>query len=157
MARLLNRDRQGAGGPTVIQYSSGVKASQCYDNREPTVNPGRTEALKIENLDGPSGSRIMKLTGPLTLQTLFDFQTAARVDTTKPIILDNSKVPYMDSAGLGCVISVFASCQRTGRGFAMIGLAERIRTLFEVTHVTGLIPCFDTLDAAEFAVLKPAV
>jgi anti-sigma B factor antagonist len=129
---------------------------QCYDNWEPTVNSGRPEALKIENLDGSHGSRIMKLTGPLTLQTLFDFQTAAREDTSKPIVLDISKVPYMDSAGLGCVISVFASCRRTNRGFAIVGLSERIRTLFEVTHVTGPIPCFETLDAAEFAVLRPA-
>ncbi len=121
------------------------------------MNPGRTEALKIETVDGPNGSRIMKLSGPLTLQTLFDFQTAARADTAKPIVLDISGVPYMDSAGLGCVISVFASCQRTNRGFAIIGLTERIRTLFDVTHVTGLIPCFETLGAAEAAVMKPSV
>jgi len=121
------------------------------------VSPARSEALKIETIAGAHGSRIMKLTGPLTLQTVFDFQTAAREDTAKPIVLDISKVPYMDSAGLGCVISVFASCQRTNRGFAIIGLTERIRTLFEVTHVTGLIPSFDSLDAAETAVMKPAV
>ena len=98
----------------------------------------------------------MKLTGPLTLQTLFDFQTIARQDTVKPIIVDISKVPYMDSAGLGCVISVFASCQRTNRGFALTGLSDRIRTLFDVTHVTGLIPSFEPLEAAEAAVMKPA-
>ena len=99
----------------------------------------------------------MKLSGPLTLQTLFEFQTAARQDHSKPIIVDISQVPYMDSAGLGCVISILASCQRTKRGFAVIGLTERIRTLFEVTGVNGLIPCFDTLDAAEAAVMHPAV
>jgi anti-sigma B factor antagonist len=123
---------------------------------EPPVNPGRTESLKIDTVDGTHGSRIMKLTGPLTLQTLFDFQTTAHQDTVKPIIVDISKVPYMDSAGLGCVISVFASCQRTNRGFALTGLSDRIRTLFDVTHVTGLIPSFETLEAAEAAVMKPA-
>jgi anti-anti-sigma factor len=96
----------------------------------------------------------MTLNGHLTLQTLFEFQTAARQEAAKPLILDISKVPYMDSAGLGCVISVFASCQRTNRAFAIIGVTDRIRTLFEVTHVNGLLPCYQTLNDAEAAVTK---
>lgn len=98
----------------------------------------------------------MKLSGPLTLQTLFEFQAAGRQDASKPMILDISGVPYMDSAGLGSVISLFASCQKTKRGFGIVGLTERIRTLFEVTHVDGLLPCFPSLESAEAAVTKPA-
>ena len=94
----------------------------------------------------------MKLTGPLTLSTLFEFQTTSRQESSKPVIVDISSVPYMDSAGLGSVISLFASCQRTNRGFAITGVSDRIRTLFEVTHVDGLLPCFATLEAADSAV-----
>lgn len=120
------------------------------------MTPRPPEALAIEFSDGANGSRIMKLTGALTLQTLFEFQAAARQDTSKPMVLDISGVPYMDSAGLGSVISLFASCQRTNRGFAIIGLTERIRVLFEVTHVDGLLPCFPSLEAAESAVTRRA-
>ena len=110
------------------------------------MNPSsRSENLKIEALDGSRGARILKLTGAFTIQTLFEFQNMARQEAAKPMIVDISNVPYMDSAGLGCVISVFASCQRTNRGFGIIGVSERIRTLFEVTHVDGLLPCFDSL------------
>jgi anti-anti-sigma factor len=119
------------------------------------VIPGRSEELKIELLDSPKGARIMKLTGPLTLKTLFDFQMVSRQESSHPIIVDISGVPYMDSAGLGSVISVFASCQRTHRGFAIIGVSERIRTLFEVTHCDGLLPCFESLDSADASVVKP--
>ena len=94
----------------------------------------------------------MKLNGPLTLSTLFEFQTTSRKETVKPIIIDVASVPYMDSAGLGSVISLFASCQRTNRGFGITGISERIRTLFEVTHVDGLLPCFSTLEAADSAI-----
>jgi len=96
----------------------------------------------------------MRLTGPLTLRTLFDFQDASRREVSKPVIVDITNVPYMDSAGLGAVISIFASCQRTQRGFAITGLSERIRTLFEVTHCDGLLPCFDSIDAADAAISK---
>ncbi len=118
------------------------------------MNPTRSEELKIEMSDSPKGGRIIKLAGPLTLRTLFDFQDASRKENTKPVIVDITNVPYMDSAGLGAIISIFASCQRTQRGFALTGLSERIRTLFEVTHCDGLLPCFETLEAADAAATK---
>jgi anti-sigma B factor antagonist len=111
-----------------------------------------TPTLKVETSDSPNGARILTLAGPLTIQTLFDFQQIVREETTKPIILDISGVSYMDSAGLGCVVSAFTSCQRNGRAFGLTGLGERIKTLFAVTHVDGLLPCFDSLGAAEAAV-----
>jgi anti-sigma B factor antagonist len=118
------------------------------------VTPRGSEELKIETLEGAKGARILKLTGPLTVRTLFDFQDASRQDHAKPVIIDISAVPYMDSAGLGSVIGVFTSCQRTNRGFGIIGLSDRIRTLFQVTHVDGLLPCYNSLDEAEASVTK---
>ncbi len=119
------------------------------------MTPSRSEDLKIETIDSPKGSRIIKLTGPLTLRTLFDFQTAARVDHTHPVILDISGVPFMDSAGLGSMIGVYTSCQRSSRGFGVAGVTPRIRTLFEVTGCDGMLPCFDSVDAADAALHKP--
>ncbi len=113
------------------------------------MTPSRSEDLKIELLDTPAGVRVIRVTGPLTLRTLFDFQAAARAESTRPVVVDISGSPYMDSAGLGAVISIFASCQRTNRGFGIIGVSHRIHTLFQVTHVDGLLPCFDSLEAAE--------
>ena len=101
--------------------------------------------------DSPKGARVIKLTGPLVLKNLFDFQDASRKQAGTAVIVDLAAVPYMDSAGLGAVISIFASCQRTNRGFAIIGVSPRIRTLFEVTHCDGLLPCFDSLAAADVA------
>ena len=119
------------------------------------VTPGgRSEQLNIEMLDSPRGARVIKLTGPLILRTLFEFQEGARKEHEKPVIVDLEGVPYMDSAGLGAVISIFASCQRTNRGFAIIGVSQRIRTLFQVTHCDGLLPCFESLAAADAANTK---
>jgi anti-anti-sigma factor len=112
------------------------------------------EDLKIEALDTPSGARILKLSGALTIRTLFDFQGAARQAGNKAVIIDLENVPYMDSAGLGCVISVFTSNQRNKRGFGIVGVHDRILTLFEVTKVDGLLPCFASLEAAEAGIAK---
>lgn len=73
---------------------------------------------------------------------------------TKPVIIDLSNVPYMDSAGLGCVVSVFTSCQNRGFRFGVCGLSSRLETLFDVTHVSTLLPTFPTLEAAETEIAK---
>jgi anti-sigma B factor antagonist len=114
------------------------------------------QPFHIEATDSASGAKIFKLFGPLTIQTLFDFQQMIREETAKPIIIDISQVPYMDSAGLGCVVSAFTSCQRNQRAFGITGLTDRIKTLFAVTHVDGLLPCFDSLEAAEASVRNSA-
>ena len=126
---------------------------QCFKGYSYThrVNPA-PQNFHIELLDSASGARIMKLTGPLTLQTLFEFQDVARRETDKPVIIDLTGVPYMDSAGLGSIVSVFTSCQRNGRGFAVVGVSNRIRTLFQITRVDGFLPSFTSLEQAEASV-----
>jgi len=118
------------------------------------VNPLRSENLKIETLDGGQGARLIRLSGQLTLQTLFDFQQIARQELAKPIVVDLTDVSYMDSGGLGSILGIFASCQRTRRGFALAVVPERIRTLIDVSRLDGVLPCFESLEAAESAVMK---
>ena len=115
------------------------------------MNP-TPQNFHIELLDSASGARIMKLSGPLTLQTLFEFQDVARRGTDKPVVIDLTGVPYMDSAGLGSIVSVFTTSQRNGHGFAITGLSDRIRTLFQITRVDGLLPVFASLELADAAV-----
>jgi anti-sigma B factor antagonist len=107
--------------------------------------------FKFEAAESPSGARLFKLSGPLTLSTLHDFQDAA-LRETKPVILDLSGVGYMDSAALGCIIRIYTACQNAQRRFAITGLTSRIRSLFELTRIDGLLPCFKTLTEADTAV-----
>jgi len=105
--------------------------------------------LKIESEIGASGVKIFRLIGPLTLASVFEFQDQARADHDAATVIDLSGVPYMDSAGLGAILGIMASCQRTHRGFGITGATERIQTLFTVAGVGGLIPSFDSVEVAE--------
>jgi anti-anti-sigma factor len=60
----------------------------------------------------------------------------------------------MDSAGLGAILGLLASAQRKQVGFAVAGASDRIRTLFEVTHVEDVLPQFATLAEAEASLAK---
>ena len=104
--------------------------------------------FEFEGVESPSGARLFKLSGPMTLSTLHDFQDAA-LQETKALILDLSRVGYMDSAAIGCVIRIYRACQDSKRGFAIMGLTSRIRALFELTRIYGMLPCFENLTEAD--------
>src|SRR5580700_5577047 len=100
---------------------------------------------------GASDVTILTLKGPLTLGTLFDLQTALRDPDLKTVIIDFSGVPYIDSAGLGVVLSHWAHTQRIGAKFAAVAISERVQVLLEMTGVSKVLPMFPTVADAERA------
>lgn len=108
------------------------------------------EQLEIESTPGSTGkATILHLKGPLTLSTLFEFQSKAREPGLKSVVIDLTDVPYIDSAGLGSILSHWAHTQRTGDKFAVCGACDRVKVLFQLTKVDSLIPGFETAAEAE--------
>jgi len=93
--------------------------------------------------------RILRLAGPFTLGTMFDFQNIVRERAAAVTIIDLSDVPYMDSAALGALLGFHVSCQREGHRYALTGVSSRIRTLFQVAGVDGFLVRYDTAEQAE--------
>lgn len=111
-----------------------------------------TDPLTIERLDSTSpGTRILRLTGPLTLASLFDFQGVLRGETPPLTILDLTGVPYMDSAGMGAVITYYVAGQRNGYKILAAGVNYRVLELFKLTQTDKLIPMYATVEEAEAA------
>jgi len=115
------------------------------------------EELQVAALEGRCGARILRLEGPLELRTISTFQSIARQDNSSPLIVDLSGVTYIDSDGLGSVLGLFVSAQRKQRGFAVAGaLADRVRVLFQVTHLGSILPSYATVAEAEASLAKAA-
>ncbi len=110
------------------------------------------DEIQIQRTAGSANDvTIFTLSGPLTISTLFDFQTAVRKPDLKSTIIDFSGVPYMDSAGLGIVLSHWAHTQRIGVKFAAVAVSERVKVLLEMTGVASLLPSYPTVADAERA------
>jgi anti-anti-sigma factor len=110
------------------------------------------DQIQIQRTPGAASDvTVLTLTGPLTMQTLFDFQTTVRQPDLKSTIVDFSGVPYIDSAGLGIVLSHWAHTQRIGVKFAAVGISERVRVLLEMTGVDKLLPLYPSVAEAELA------
>lgn len=107
------------------------------------------DKFEIRSAQGSSGASVLHLSGPLTLSTLFDFQDVVRKEQAGGLIIVLAEVPYMDSAGLGAILSAYASCQRHARKFALAGVSERVMALLRVTKVDALVPRYETVEAAE--------
>jgi anti-sigma B factor antagonist len=114
--------------------------------------------LKIEFAAGTRpGVKILRLSGPFTLSTMFDFQNLVREDRPPVTIIDLGGVPYMDSAALGAVLGVHASCQREGRKYALVAVPDRIQTLLKVIGVENIVVRYGTVAEAEEKLTGTAV
>jgi anti-sigma B factor antagonist len=109
-----------------------------------------TEPVRLEQLDGArAGHRILRLSGELTMRTLFPFQEAVRADKASALILDLSGVPYVDSVGVGALVGAYVSRQKDGRKLALVGVGERVHASLSILQLTKFFPTFATVEAAE--------
>src|SRR5271165_7213936 len=109
-----------------------------------------TDQLQIEARDGARpGQRVVVLTGVLTISTLFAFQDFTHADKSETLILDMSGVPYIDSAGLGSVISAYVSRERAARKLVLAGVNDRVKMVMTVTGVEQLFKIYPNVAEAE--------
>lgn len=100
---------------------------------------------------------VLALRGPLTAGNASIFQNAMRREEPADIvILDFSDVPYVDSAGLGSLVSAFISRQKAGRKIVLSGINARVQKLFEITRVQDLFLIFSSPDEAIAALQSAA-
>ncbi len=107
------------------------------------------DKCEIRTAQSSSGATVLHLSGPLTLNTLFEFQDLVRKENAGGLLIVLTEVPYMDSAGLGAILSAYASCQRHKRNFALASVPERVMSLLRMTKVDSLVPQYETVEAAE--------
>jgi anti-sigma B factor antagonist len=108
--------------------------------------------LRMEDRPGAQpGQRILTLEGALVLTTMFEFQSTVRADTSQALIIDFTKVPYVDSAGIGALVGAYVTRQNSKRVLALVGVSERIHNALKVTHVQQFFKFYDSVNAAEEA------
>ena len=92
------------------------------------------------------GLRILKLAGPFTMTAVFEFQAAVREPAPCATVIDFTDVPYMDSAALGSLLGMHVSYQSHNRHYALVGVSDRIRSLFRMSGVHGFLVTVDSLE-----------
>ena len=101
--------------------------------------------LEIEKVQDFPGTTVLRIHGPLLLGNFFPLQSMVRSDDAPLLILDVSDMPYIDSAGIGCLVGAHVSRENAGRKLILVGANDRLQTSLKVTKVDQLFVTADTV------------
>jgi anti-sigma B factor antagonist len=108
-----------------------------------------TEPLLVDRSNSFPFQEVLTLSGPLTASNAPVFQNAMRrEESANTLILDLSEVPYVDSAGLGLLVTAHVSRQKSGRQMVLSGINQRVQKLFDITRVASLFLIFSSPEEA---------
>jgi anti-sigma B factor antagonist len=106
-------------------------------------NPASTGPVPFSFEVEPGADKIVvRCTGSLTSEHTHDFQLQVRplVLQTQHLQFDLSRVPYIDSSGLGTLVSLYTSARAAHCELKLVGFNEQIRNLL---HITNLLWIFE--------------
>lgn len=107
---------------------------------------------------GVAGTLIFHFSGPFTARDMYNSLTpdalhnlfeSASSDEAKVHIFDLTEVPYVDSTGLGMMVTHFVRCQAKGVRLVLAGAGPRVEQLFKLSHVEHLMPMVATVEEAK--------
>jgi anti-sigma B factor antagonist len=105
--------------------------------------------LELERLPASTENlAIYQLKGKLSLETVNEFLPTSRAEAAKNVVLDMSGVNFLDSAGVGSLVSLFVSRRNQGKTFSLAALGPQSQAVVTVAGLQNLLPIYKTLDEA---------
>ena len=87
---------------------------------------------------------VVKCSGHLTFDVSANFKSEVKglIPETRRIILDLTYLGYMDSSGLGSIISIYVTAKKSGCELRLININQRVRDLLGITHILSMFEDF---------------
>lgn len=111
----------------------------------------------VRKLSGSAS--VIDIQGDITAQseeTLMAAYTEASQGGTQAIILNFDGLDYMNSSGIGLLVTMLIRVQRQKQRLLAFGLSEHYQQIFELTRLNEAIAIYDSETAAVTAVATPA-
>ncbi len=105
--------------------------------------------LDVERL--PSSNEnltVYTANGKLSLETVNQFLPGLRAETAQRVVLDMSGVNFLDSAGVGALVSLFVSRRNQGKEFGLAALPPQAVAVVTVAGLQNLLPIYKTVEEA---------
>ncbi len=130
---------------STIQAQIWKGSTFCIDRIQ-----GKTPGTVVFRFTGPFTARDMYGTmAPAAFHNIFECELTPGDGTPLTNIFDLTAVPYMDSAGLGMLVSHYVRCHGKGVRLIAAGAGPRVLQLFKLTKVDTFIPIAATVEEAE--------
>ena len=118
-----------------------------------------TEETRVDvQTTGATGASILRIEGEITSgseKALMDAYLLATERGSKAIILDFGELDYMNSGGIGLLVTLLVRIKRGGQRLLAVGLNEHYRQIFSLTRLDEAIGIHDTTEAATAAGGQP--
>jgi anti-sigma B factor antagonist len=109
--------------------------------------------MEIRQRQTDSGATIIELEGMLVIgresERLESTVQKLVQDGKQKIIIDLTKVSYVDSSGVGILVGSFGHCKRGGGEMRVIGVQDPILHILKITRVDQVLPLDGSLEEAE--------
>jgi anti-sigma B factor antagonist len=106
--------------------------------------------LTLQMLDGAHpGEKVMVLDGVLNADTAFGLRDSIQDDNPATLVVDMSRVRYVDSSGLGVLIGLYVSFERRNRRLLLAGVTDRVWDLFRICKIEDVFTRYPTVADAE--------
>ena len=106
--------------------------------------------LAVRSTSDPA-TAVIEVAGDVTGASegpLMDAYATAAGSGARRIVLDFSKLDYMNSGGIGLLVTLLVRVQRQGQRLLAVGLNEHYRQIFALTRLDEAIGIHDTEAAA---------
>src|SRR5258707_6132492 len=114
--------------------------------------PVQPVRLDLEKQSGPDGSQmVMRLKGKLSLETVHNFIQTLRPEPAAHLILDLGGVSFLDSAGVGALVQLFAHRRNQRPTFALTGLTTQSNAVIQVSGLNKLLPIYASAEQSAAA------
>jgi anti-anti-sigma factor len=105
--------------------------------------------LSIERQPASNGNLlIMRLSGKLSLETVHDFISTMRSEPAMHLVLDMSALTFLDSAGVGALVSLFVTRRNNGKTLSLAALTQQGNAVMQVSGLLKLLPVYPSVEAA---------
>ena len=91
---------------------------------------------------------VTRLGGKLSLETVNSFLQTMRQEAAKRLVLDMSGLSFLDSSGVGALVSLFVTRKHAGKTLALASLTKQAIAVLQVSGILKLIPTYPTVEAA---------
>jgi anti-sigma B factor antagonist len=110
-----------------------------------------TTPLQTRVRSADDGVAVIELTGDVTAaceNELMDAYREAGRAEIRGIVLDFTGLDYMNSSGIGLLVTLLVRAKRANQQVSAFGLSEHYRQIFDLTRLDEVISVHDDEDAA---------
>src|SRR5215211_3081926 len=111
----------------------------------------RRRSMSFSQTKDASGVAVLQVEGQLIVgnrQELKELVQAALDQGERRLLIDFSRTGYIDSSGLGALVSISKKIREAGGELRLSGLNDDLRSLFELTKLDTLFAITETPEQA---------